>query len=109
MTPSQIPPRLWLIQSPHSWRCVALVESHTPDMACDRAARLLGLGVGSFRSMATDSGRRIDAESSGEVLFATDVTGILQPTDASRLDEPDVLAKIEGLDEMGAFIAPIED
>lgn len=59
--------------------------------------------------MATDSGRRIGAESSGEVLFATDVTDILQPADASRLDALDVLAKIEGLDEMEAFIAPIED
>lgn len=78
MTPPQIPPRLWLIQTPDSWRCVALIESHTPDTACNRAARLLGLDVGSFRSMTTDSGRRIDAESTGEVLFAMDVTGMTE-------------------------------
>lgn len=109
MTAPQIPPRLWLIQTPPAWRSVALVESHTPETACDRAAHLLGLNVGSFRSMATDSGRRIDAESSGEVLFATNVTSVLQLADASRLDSPEILAKIEGLDDMEAFIAPMEE
>lgn len=109
MTAPQIPPRLWLIQAPPAWRSVALVESHRPETACDQAAHLLGLNVGSFRSMATDSGRRIDAESTGEVLFATNVTGVLNLADANRLESPDVLAKIEGLDDMEAFIAPVEE
>lgn len=43
------------------------------------------------------------------LFFAMDVTGILQPADASHLDVPDVLAKFEGLYGMESFIAPIED
>ncbi len=109
MSAPDIPQRLWLIQAPIDWRSVALIESHRPETACDQVARRLGLNVGSFRSMATDSGRRIDAESKGEVLFATNVTGILDLADATRLESPEVLAKIEGLDDMEAFIAPVED
>jgi hypothetical protein len=101
-----IPPRLWVIQDPIMYKNVALVESNTAEGACDRAARMLNLGAGPFRSMSTESGRQIDEESMGQMLFAINVTGILSLEDASRLDDTDVIAMISELDEAEAFIAP---
>lgn len=101
-----IPPRLWLIQTPDTWRNVALVESHTPAEACDEAARRLGLKVGKFRSMSTESGRRIDQGSYGDILFAVNVTGILTTEDAKRLDSAEVAALTEDIEDAEEFIAP---
>lgn len=106
MGPPSIPPRLWLIQTPDTWRNVALVESHTPAEACDKAARLLGLDVGPFRSVSTESGRRLDQGLYGDILFAVNVTGILTIADAARLDSPEVAALTADIDDCEEFIAP---
>lgn len=106
MNPPNIPMRMWLIQAPHTWRNVALVESHTPAEACDRAARLLKLDVGAFRSTSTESGRRLDQGLHSEILFAVDVTGILTLADAARLDSAEVAALTAEIDECEEFIAP---
>jgi hypothetical protein len=106
MNPTNIPLRLWLIQAPDTWRNVALVESHTPSEPCDKAARLLGLNVGRFRSMSTESGRRLDQGLYGDILFAVNVTGILTIADAARLNSTEVAALTADIDDCEEFIAP---
>jgi hypothetical protein len=105
-TPS-IPPRLWAIQAPYDGRLVALVESNTPQGACDSAARLLQMEVGNFVSLITARGRELDQSSEGEMLFAINVTGVLTLEDVGRLDDPSVRAKVAELDDFEEFIAPI--
>lgn len=106
MSYPDIPPRLWLIQEPTFYRNVALVESNTPPGACDKAARLLKINVGPFRSMSTESGRRIDQDGIGQVLIAVNVTGVLTLADAVRLDDPEVIAKVIHIDDAETLIAP---
>ena len=102
-----ITPRLWLVQIPDSWRNIALIESNTPVEACDQAARLLKMKVGAFRPTSTESGRRLERESAGDRLFATNVTGILALSDANRLDSPEVAALVIDIEDTEEFIAPL--
>ena len=105
-TPS-IPLRLWAIQAPNDGRLVALVESITPQDACDSAARLLDMEVGSFVSLKSGSGRELDQSSEGEIFFAINVSGVLTLDDVGRLDDQSVRAKVAELDDFEEFIAPM--
>lgn len=109
--PLYIPPRLWLIEAPGTWTHLGIVESHLPEEACDKVAKRLGLRVGRFRSLLSDSGRHLDHGAAGEILCATNVTGILSISDNDRLNASELRTLLEEndmADEGEEFIAPIE-